>query len=247
MRICSILWITVAMTAAEPPRTPVVVELFTSEGCSSCPPADLLLSHLQQSQPVPGVQIISLSEHVDYWNQLGWPDPFSSAGLTERQRQYAAVLRGDGVYTPQMVVDGKIGFVGSDSQKALRAIAEAARAPKTGIDLRCGGNPSTLSVRINSGPDADADVALAIAENGLESNVTRGENRGRLMAHSGVTRRVAVIGHAKRQQPFSAALKITIEKGWRRENLSAVVFLQDRASRRILGADQIALSACAAN
>jgi len=182
------------MTAAEPPRTPVVVELFTSEGCSSCPPADLLLSHLQQSQPVPGVQIISLSEHVDYWNQLGWPDPFSSAGLTERQRQYAAVLRGDGVYTPQMVVDGKIGFVGSDSQKALRAIAEAARAPKTGIDLRCGGNPSTLSVRINSGPDADADVALAIAENGLESNVTRGENRGRLMAHSGVTRRVARVG-----------------------------------------------------
>src|SRR2546426_9999954 len=157
---------------AESPRTPVLVELFTSEGCSSCPPADLLLGRLQQSQPVAGVEVISLSEHVDYWNQLGWKDPFSSAGFSERQRQYAAVLRGDGVYTPQMVVDGRAGFVGSETQTALRTIAEAAKKPKATVTLRCGGNPSTLAVRIEDIPGADADVALAIAENGLQSNVT---------------------------------------------------------------------------
>jgi len=145
-----------------------------------------------------------------------------------------------------MIVDGKTGFVGSDSQKALQAISEAAKTPKTAVDLRCGGAPSTLLVRTD-GPAADADVALAIGENGLQSNVTRGENRGRLMAHAGVARHIAVIGRAKKRQRFSAQPRLAIEKGWRRENLSAVVFLQDRTSRRILGAGHIALSACAVN
>jgi len=246
MRIGWIILLITAIAKAESARTPVIVELFTSEGCSSCPPADLLLSHLQQAQPVAGAQVISLSEHVDYWNQLGWTDPFSSPGFSERQRQYAAAIRGDGVYTPQMVVDGKTQFVGSDSQKALRAIAEAAKAQKAAVGLRCGGSPSSLAVQIDNVPGADADVALAITENGLQSNVTRGENRGRVMAHAGVTRRLTVIGHAKKQA-FEAEPKLVVEKNWKRENLWAVVFLQDRASRRILGAGQMAISACAAN
>jgi hypothetical protein len=130
MRTWWIMMISASLAASEPAPTPVLVELFTSEGCSSCPPADELLSRLQQSQPVAGVEVIALSEHVDYWNRLGWADPFSSAALTERQRQYATVLRGNRVYTPQMVVDGQAGFVGSDSPQALRAIAEAAESRK---------------------------------------------------------------------------------------------------------------------
>jgi hypothetical protein len=243
MRIWLVFLVSAAMMKAESARTPVLVELFTSEGCSSCPPADFLLSHLQKEQPIPGVQVISLSEHVDYWNQLGWADPFSSPGFTERQQKYSDVFHRDGVYTPQMVVDGKAEFVGSDSRTALRAIGEAAKTPKASVGLSCGANPISLQVRIDN-MHSDADVLLAIAESSLQSNVTRGENRGRLMEHDGVTRRISIIGRAKRQQAFTAEPRIVIDKSWRRENLSAVVFLQDRYSRRVLGAGMIAIPGC---
>jgi hypothetical protein len=235
----------VALSAA-PARAPVVIELFTSEGCSSCPPADLLLRRLQQEQPVPGVEVIPLSEHVDYWNQLGWKDPFSSRGFTDRQRQYADVFHKDGPYTPQMVVDGSAELVGSDGPRALKEIAEAARRPKASVSLTCQANPLRLLVRIDKVRE-DADVVLAIAENGLESNVIRGENRGLRMGHDGVTRRLAVIGRARKQQPFAAEPKIAVEKDWRLENLSAVVFVQDHSTYRIQGAGKIAIPACAAN
>ena len=227
-------------------QTPVVVELFTSEGCSSCPPADLLLRRLQHQQPVPGVEVIPLSEHVDYWNQLGWKDPFSSAKFTDRQRQYADVFHKDGPYTPQMVVDGAAEFVGSDGPRSLKAIAEAARRPKASVSLTCQANPLRLQVRIDKVRE-DADVLLAIAENGLESNVIRGENRGLRMGHDGVTRRLTVIGRARKQQLFAAEPKLVIEKDWRPENLSAVVFLQEHPTHRIQGAGKIAIPACAAN
>jgi hypothetical protein len=218
----------------------VVVELFTSEGCSSCPPADLLLRRLQKEQPIPGVEVIPLSEHVDYWNQLGWKDPFSSRGFTDRQRQYADVFHKDGPYTPQMVVDGAAEFVGSDGPRALKVIAEAARRPKASINLTCQANPLRLQIRIDNVRE-DADVLLAIAENSLESNVIRGENRGLRMAHDGVTRRMAVIGRAKKQMPFSAEPKIAIDKDWRPENLSVIVFLQNRSTYHIEGAAKVAI------
>src|SRR5213083_248603 len=121
--------------AAEAGRTPVVVELFTSEGCSSCPPADALLAKLDHEQRLGNAEIIALEEHVDYWDQQGWRDPFSSAQWTERQQDYAAAFRNDGVYTPEMVVDGRAEFVGSSQSRARSAIAEAVREPKAEVTL----------------------------------------------------------------------------------------------------------------
>src|SRR5437762_4458580 len=103
---------------------PILVELFTSEGCSSCPPADAVLARLHQKQPVPGVQLLVLSEHVDYWNNLGWRDPFSDALFTDRQGRY-----GSRIYTPQAVVDGRIDVLGSDEQGIIRAATAAAAEP----------------------------------------------------------------------------------------------------------------------
>jgi hypothetical protein len=225
---------------------PVLVELFTSEGCSSCPPADRLLSHLQKDQPLAGVEVIVLSEHVDYWNQLGWSDPFSAGGFTERQQRYTAALQSEGPYTPEMVVDGATAFVGSDSRRALQVIGAAAKTAKANGVLRCTADPLSLGIHIDGGPE-DADVLMAVAENGLASNVTRGENRGLQMQHDGVTRRLTVIGRARKQQEFEAKPKIALDRSWRRENLSAVVFLQGRSSHRVLGVGKIAIPACAVN
>nr|MBA2527451.1 DUF1223 domain-containing protein [Pyrinomonadaceae bacterium] len=112
---------------------PIIVELFTSEGCSSCPPADEVLARLEQSPPVPGVEVIALSQHVDYWNRLGWADPFSSPQFSDRQKGYAQAFRQPRIYTPQMVVDGRAEFVGSDARRAREEIAKAAREPKAQV------------------------------------------------------------------------------------------------------------------
>src|ERR1700691_930686 len=120
--------------AADRP-VPVIVELFTSEGCSSCPAADRLLSRLEQTQPVPGVQVVAIEEHVDYWNQLGWTDPFSSPQYRARQNDYAVAFHASNIYTPQMVVNGQSAFFGSDMNRAYQEIGAAAQSASTLVNL----------------------------------------------------------------------------------------------------------------
>jgi hypothetical protein len=217
---------------------PVVVELFTSEGCSSCPPADELLAKLEKTQPIPGARLIVLSEHVDYWNRLGWRDPFSSPEYSARQNQYSDSLRQDGPYTPEAVVDGRSGFVGSNGRDAKAAILEALKQPKAQVRLTAAalGGGINLTVDVTDIPGAkDADVILAITETGLQSDVKSGENSGRMLRHTGVVRRLTVIGRAK-ESAFSTQTAILLPKEWKRENLQAIVFVQDRKTRHIVGA-----------
>jgi hypothetical protein len=233
-------------------RTPVVVELFTSEGCSSCPPADALLARLESEQPVAGAEVIALAQHVDYWNHLGWADPFSAHEFSERQGEYAARFGADGVYTPQMVVDGGAEFPGGNSGRAFETIARAAREPKAQVSLaradmqEGAGDALRLSVRVERLPkltDGDtADVLLAVTEGGLSSDVARGENAGHRLTHACVVRRLTKIGYlSAATPPFDAEPLVTLDKGWRRENLRAVVFLQEHTSGRVVGAAAIKL------
>src|SRR5712664_2457828 len=135
------------------PRSPVLVELFTSEGCSSCPPADALLERLDRSQQLSGADLIVLSEHVDYWNDIGWKDPYSSHEYSERQSAYAAQFGLGTIYTPQMVVDGHFEFVGSDERRATQAIKEAAKASKARVSISFGSSDgNATNAHVETGP-----------------------------------------------------------------------------------------------
>ncbi len=176
-------------------RTPVILELFTSEGCSSCPPADALLASLEEQQPVPGAEIIALEEHVDYWNHLGWTDPFSSEQWTERQQAYAASHNSQSVYTPQIVVNGRTEFVGSRAQEARQTIAASASQLQTEISLTPRNSDKSdreqfnVSVGKLAGTAASdtPEVWIAITEKGLHSSVSGGENAGHDLHHASIS------------------------------------------------------------
>jgi len=230
-------------------RIPVIVELFTSEGCSSCPPADRLLAKLLEKQPIENVEIIGLEQHVDYWDRLGWRDPFSSSQFTKRQSKYGGVFRLRSIYTPQMVVDGTHQFVGSERGDALDAITASAHQPKAKVDVALSlsasegqGRRLAVKVQVQDVPETAKsqrlEVVLAVIEDGLESKISRGENRGKVLSHRGVTRHFATIGTFEPNQSpdFSGESEIRLDPSWELSNLKAVVFVQTSRSREILGA-----------
>jgi len=231
--------LTAASMGATPSAGPIVVELFTSEGCSSCPPADALLGKLQQSGTVEGAEVFILGEHVDYWNHLGWADRFSSAGFSQRQGEYAHRFKLDSGYTPQMVIDGHTELVGNDERGVRRQLALAAHAPKPARVQMAWNNDSELHVEINGGKEGDQEVFLAITEDGLSTQVRNGENGGRTLQHSGVVRELREIG-SLRQGQFSATVKAIRHPDWKSENLRAVVFVQKPGNGDITGAASVA-------
>lgn len=238
-----------ATSVPESARIPVIVELFTSEGCSSCPPADTLLAKLESQQPFKNIEVIALEEHVDYWNNGGWTDPFSSDASTLRQSVYASAIASGNSYTPQMVVDGHDELVGSRAQQAVETIERAATRKKADVSIVAGApqpnGDQLLRIRVAALPDPSAhdtpEVWIAITETGLHSDVKRGENAGEDLHHAAVVRKLHKIGAADAigPQSFSSDQTVKLEPSWKRENVRFVVFVQERKSQQIVAAGSI--------
>jgi hypothetical protein len=219
-------------------RVPVLVELFTSEGCSTCPPADAFLQTLDR-QPVAGAEMIALSEHVDYWNHIGWKDPYSARFYSDRQTAYANRFDLDGPYTPQMVVDGSSEFVGSDRELARKAFDRALAVQKIPVRLSSVsiGAGNILQAHVESGlAPSDAEVVVAVALNHAESKVLRGENGGRTLTHTAVVTTMVKIGTVMRGQAFAKDAQIKLEPGFARDNLRVIAFVQEAHQGKVLGA-----------
>ena len=226
--------LTGVVLAQDGQRTPVLVELFTSEGCSSCPPADLLLEKLDRLQPIAGAAIIVLSEHVDYWNSAAWKDPYSSAVFSRRQQTYAHRSNLESVYTPQMIVDGTTEFVGNDGRRAQSAIAAASKQEKVGVRIL----PVATGVRIEvdalpkSAGRRDADVFLVQADESGTNEVAGGENKGRRLHHIAIARRIEKLGTVRARVGFSKDAPASAGPAATRW----IAFAQEPASGRVWGA-----------
>src|SRR5438270_4413814 len=219
LRLLAALWLTAmsvlfSLPALAAPANPILVELFTSEGCSDCPPADAFLKALDAAQPIPGAQLIVLEEHVDYWDDQGWRDPFSSHALTLRQSEYVDRLHvKNGPYTPQMVIDGSEAFVGSDRGQAGRAFAKELSIPKTNVQisaLHVEGAKILAHVDIADVP-SKAEVFVAVAVDHAQSQVLRCENIGRVLVLIVVVKRLSRICKMKNGKPFAIHGAIQME------------------------------------
>jgi hypothetical protein len=232
---------------AQPPPPPILLELFTSEGCSSCPPADLLLEELAGGELAAGVEIVPLSLHVDYWNHLGWRDPYSSADFSRRQESYSGTLRSDSVFTPQLVIDGESQVVGSDRRGALQAIERAARRPRASVvleqidDAQAPPRRSSWRVSLDAHSLAPRPPAtylfVAVTEDGLASSVSRGENTGRTLRHVAVVRRLRALGRAWLDERGTVTQEVTIDldPAWRRDRLHVVAWAAAAPNGQVLG------------
>ena len=221
------------------PPTPIIVELFTSEGCEDCPAADTLLDKMAAAQPSAGAEIIALGEHVDYWDRLGWKDRFSSAAWTSRQQLYKSRFNTESIYTPQMVVDGRAELVGSDANAARKAIDRAIAAPHGSITIDVSGDAVSVSASDvpHAGRGDHAEIIVAVTESGLRTDVKRGENHGRTLSHAPVVRQMAVIGQiVDGSTAGSARTTITLAGDWRRDHLKIVAFVQEARGRTVLAA-----------
>ncbi len=234
---------TSSQTADTPAPIPVLVELFTSEGCSSCPPADAWLRRLDSAQPIPGARLIVLSEHVDYWNHDGWKDPYSSSSNTQRQTEYVRALGLDAPATPEVIVDGAVTLHLADAQQVKATLQQAASA--TVVPIRIAsvavepGNAAAVRARIEvdgSSAPHSADIYEAVALNHAESQVLHGENSGKHLEHTAVLQSLTKIGKVEKGKNFSREVEIKLKPGTDPEDIRLVVFAQQPGPGKVLGA-----------
>jgi len=236
----AVFLLAIASNGSAQPRRPVLLELFTSEGCSSCPPADALLEKLDKLQPVPGAQILVLSEHVDYWNHDDFRDPFSSASFTARQRNYADRFHLEDVYTPQLVVDGAAQVLGSDPSGAIHAVEQAGSAEKLDLKLTMlpNGRAQVVVPQLPASLKANgASVFLAIADNEDSTDVHGGENKGRRLHHVAVVRSLNSLGKINAQSGLTKEVSL----GNHTEHSRVIAFVQESKQGRVIGSAQLAL------
>jgi hypothetical protein len=242
MRILFFLPMVLALSltgSAETQKAPIIVELFTSQGCSSCPPADRLLSKLGKDP-----RVIPLAFHVDYWNYIGWSDPFSSKAWSQRQQGYARAFHSNRIYTPQLVVSGRTQVVGSNEPEVRRSIAEALGAEPAG-QVTVSANPSpdgrlkiTAGAKLVRAAGGPLDLWVAVYETGLSTKVGAGENASRTLANDFVVRRLekALTLPGTAGSADSGEVVLGLDKRWNREHLGVAAFLQDPKTLAIHGA-----------
>lgn len=223
--------------------TPILIELFTSEGCSSCPPADAWLQKIDASQPISGAQAIVLSEHVDYWNHDGWKDPYSSSLLTERQSGYVRAMGLNSAYTPQLIVNGRSELRMSDPQQVSQVLLKAVKAPQVPVRITSisveGDSPAVLRAHIEadgSSQKRNADVFAAIALDHAESQVLDGENGGRRLTHVAVVQDLIKIGKLEKGKTFAQDYQAKLKPGLDPKNLRMIVFVQEPGPGDVVGA-----------
>lgn len=240
--VAALLSGTVAWAAPSPDaaKTPVLMELFTSEGCSSCPPVDTWVAQLDRVQPLAGAELIVLSEHVTYWDQDGWLDPYSSAQLTERQQGYARILGLSDVYTPQIIVDGDLELHPADGEKARLALEKAATAPMVAMHIdQAGFSKGGLTVHVTAdgtGQKHGGDVFLAIALDKAVTDVLAGENNGRKLTNIAVVKQLAKIGKLEKGKPFDLTFFVKLWPDADPANLRVIAFAQESGQGKVLGA-----------
>lgn len=220
-------------------RVPILVELFTSEGCSSCPPADELLQQMDASQPVTGAQLIVLSEHVDYWNHDGWKDPYSSAQFTARQAGYVRALGLQTAYTPQMIVDGNIVLKGSGLDIA-QTFEKAAAVPKVSVRINSAEIDASSQIKVKvqaSGAEKHGgEVWVAVALDHAASQVSAGENSGRHLEHVAVVEELKKAGKLEKGKSFSQDVVLKLKPDTDPKNVRIIAFVQESNEGKVLGA-----------
>jgi len=216
-----------------------LVELFTSEGCSSCPPADELIEEVQEKYS--GKNVIALSYHVDYWDRLGWKDPFSSADFTNRQEYYGGIFRLNSIYTPQAVINGETEFVGSNSAKLISSIEERL---KTGSPIEIKLNvllktPGKVEVIYSTGGSSSKQERLFIAlvQKAATNKIKRGENEGRTLHHINIVRDFSSVLVSSQEETAT----FNLPPGMIREDFFVAAFVQNKTTGKITGLTKMAV------
>ena len=223
-----------------PSPIPILVELFTSEGCSSCPPADALLQKLDAFQPVPGARLIVLSEHVDYWDQEGWKDQYSSHDLTDRQKSYVNELGLSTAYTPQIILDCTAGLHANDPQQLHTGFEKALKDTKipTSLDsVNFDGSQVRGHLQVDAGSENhNAEIYVAVALNHAESQVLGGENQGQRLTHVAVVQEIVRVGKVQKKGTFSQDFQIKLKPGTKPGDVRIIAFVQEPGSGKVVGA-----------